>query len=153
MAQISNPRKVFNFSVQIAPIPIDPFLAQKVTIPEQSIDVVEHGDTNHDIKTGGRRKFGMIMMEKLMTTSGADNYMFDWLQSVQDATIGGGLVPPFYKRVMTIFELAEDGSSILNTWICTGVWPNKINAIDLNRQESDNTIESIEFCVDVIDKL
>ena len=153
MAQISNPRKVFNFSVQIAPIPIDPFLAQKVTIPESSVDVVEHGDVNYDVKTGGRRKFGNIMMEKLQTTSGADNYMWDWMSSVQDAVIGGGLVPPFYKRIMTIFELAEDGSSILNTHICTGVWPNKINGIDLSRTESDNTIESIEFCVDIIDKI
>ena len=153
MAQIKNPRKVFNFSFQIMPLPIDPFLAQKVTIPEVSADVVEHGDTNHDIKTAGRVKYGNIMIEKLMTTSGADNYMYDWLASCQDAVIGGGLVPPFYKRVMTIFELAEDGTSILNTWICTGVWPNKINAIDLNRQESNNTIESIELCVDVIEKL
>ena len=62
MAQIKNPRKVFNFSFQIMPLPIDPFLAQKVTIPEVSADVVEHGDTNHDIKTAGRVKYGNIMI-------------------------------------------------------------------------------------------
>jgi len=153
MAQISNPRKNFNFSIQIAPLPIDPFLAQKVTIPEVSLDVVEHGDRNFDVKTAGRAKVGMIMMEKISTTSGADNYIFDWLFSCQDMILGGGLIPPAYKRVLTITELAEDGTSILNTWICTGVWPNKINGTELNRQDSANTIESVEFCVDQIDKL
>lgn len=153
MAQIANPRKNFNFSIQIAPLPIDPFLAQKVTIPEVSLDEVTHGDRNFDVKTAGRVKYGNIMMEKISTTSGADNYMWDWLKSCQDDIIGGGLVPPAYKRVMTITELAEDGTSILNTYICTGVWPNKINGIELNRQDSANTIESIEFSVDNIEKL
>ena len=153
MAQIANPRKNFNFSIQIAPLPIDPFLAQKVTIPEISIDIVEHGDRNYDVKTAGRTKFTAIMVEKISTTSGADNYMFDWLYSCQDVILGGGLIPPSYKRVMTITELAEDGSSILNTWICNGVWPHKINGIELNRQDSANTIESVEFCVDTIEKL
>jgi len=153
MAQISNPRKNFNFSIQIAPLPIDPFLAQKVTIPEISLDVAEHGDRNYDVKTAGRVKYGNITIEKISTTSGADNYMFDWLKSCQDDILGGGLVPTAYKRVMTITELAEDGSSILNTWICNGVFPNKINGIELNRQASDNTIESVEFCVDTIEKL
>lgn len=153
MAQIANPRKNFNFSIQIAPLPIDPFLAQKVTIPEVSLDEVTHGDRNFDVKTAGRVKYGNIMMEKISTTSGADNYMWDWLKSCQDDIIGGGLVPPAYKRVMTITELAEDGTSVLNTYICTGVWPNKINGIELNRQDSANTIESIEFSVDNIEKL
>ena len=58
MAQVSNPRKEFNFTIQIAPAPINPFLAQKVEIPEITIDQTEHGDTNHDIKTAGRIKFG-----------------------------------------------------------------------------------------------
>lgn len=153
MAQISNPRKQFNFTIQIAPAPINPFLAQKVTIPELSVDVVEHGDVNHDIKTGGRSKTGTIKIEKISTTSGADNYFFDWLYSVQDPIIGGGLVPDQYKRVVTITELAEDGTSALNTWICLGCFPAKINDTNLDRQGSDNTVESLELSVDKIEKL
>lgn len=153
MAQIENPRKEFNFSIQIAPAPINPFLAQKVDIPEISVDQTEHGDTNHDIKTGGRVKFGNVTISKIMTTSGADNYMFDWLYSVQDAIIGGGLTPTVYKRTVTITELAEDGTSILNTWILMGCWPTKINGMKLDRQSSDNTMETIELSVDKIEKL
>lgn len=153
MANISNPRKQFNFTIQVAPAPINPFLAQKVEIPEISLDVAEHGDTNYDVKTAGRQKVGVITIEKIMTTSGADNYMFDWLNSCQDTIIGGGLVPQFYKRVVTISELAEDGTSILNTWVCQGVFPIKIDGQTLDRKSSDNTIEKIELSVDRVEKL
>lgn len=153
MAQISNPRKQFNFTIQVAPAPINPFLAQKVEIPEITIEVAEHGDTNHNIKTAGRQMIGVISIEKIMTTSGADNYFWDWLNSCQDTLIGGGLVPDFYKRVVTISELAEDGTSILNTWVCRGCWPSKIDTMTLDRQSSDNTIEKIELSVDKIEKL
>lgn len=153
MAQIENPRKKFNFSISIAPDPIDPFLVQKVQIPEREVEVVEHGDTNHDIKTGGRVKFGMLTLEKISTTSGADTYFEDWMASIADPLLGGGLVPDQYKRIMTITELAEDGVTPLNTWVCTGCWPSKRNSIDLSRTESDNTIESLEICVDTVEKV
>lgn len=153
MAQVSNPRKKFNFSIQIAPMPINPFLAQKVTIGGITIEQVSHGDTNHDIKTAGRVQQENITIDKIMTTSGADNFFWDWAYSAQDPIIGGGLNPSGYKRVVTITELAEDGTSVLNTFVCMGCWPTKINGMDLDRQSSDNTVESIELSVDKVEKL
>jgi len=153
MAQITNPRKKFNFSIQIVPAPLNPFLAQKVEVPEITLQAVKHGDTNHDIKTAGRVEYGDVTIEKISTTSGADNYFFDWQASCQDAIIGGGLLPEQYKRVVTITELAEDGTSILNTWVLLGAWPTKIGAMELNRLDSDNTMESVTLSVDKIEKL
>ena len=153
MAQVSNPRKEFNFTIQIAQAPINPFLAQKIDVPEINIEQVKHGDTNHDIKTAGRVDFGNVTISKIMTTSGADNYMFDWAYSCQDAIIGGGLIPSQYKRVITITELAEDGTSALNTWVLIGCWPTKINGMKLDRMSSDNTMETVEISVDKIEKL
>lgn len=153
MAQVENPRKKFNYSIQIAPLPINPFLFQKVTIPDREVEVISHGDINYDVKTGGRVSFGNIMLEKLMVTDGADNYFWDWASSVSDAIIGGGLVPPQYKRTVIITELAEDGTSILNTWVCNGCWPAKINGQELDRNTGENSIESIEVCVDQVEKL
>lgn len=153
MAQINNPRKKFNFSIQIAPAPINPFLAQKVTIPGITIEQTMHGDTNHDVKTAGRISFDNITIDKISTTSGSDNYMWDWAYSCQDPIIGGGLVPSDYKRIVTITELAEDGTSILNTYVGIGAWPTKINGKELDRQSSDNTIETIELSVDKVEKL
>lgn len=170
MAKNHNPRKKFNFSVQVVGAPIDPFLVQNVEIPEREIEVVEHGETNHDIKTGGRVKFGMIILEKILTTdlnSGEHTYFEDWMASVQDPVTGGGLTPGTalgYKRNIIITEFPESGivvnpltgsptGAFLNQWICTGCWPSKRNAIDLNRTESDNTIEHIELCVDYLEKV
>ena len=151
MAKIDNPRKQFNFSIQVATAPINPWLVQEVDIQE-SIDVTTHGDTNHDIKTGGRSMIGKLTLRKLMLTDGADNYFFDWMASVADRLIGGGLVPNLYKRTLIINELAEDGATIINTWVATGCWPSKRSAIELRRQQSDNTIEELELEVDDFQK-
>jgi phage tail-like protein len=153
MAKIENPRKVFNFSIQIVQAPLNNWLAQDVEIPEESIEVTEHGDTNHNIKTGGRHMFGMAKITKLMLASGSDTYFFDWMASVADVQLGGGLIPTQYKRTLIVNELAEDGGTIINTWTMTGCWPSKRSAISLQRMSSDNTMEEIELCVDKVEKL
>ena len=153
MAQVSNPRKGFNFSIQITPLVIDPWLCQKVSIPQIEVEKAHHGDTNHDIKTGGRVKYNDIKLEKIMKTSGPDNYFYDWAASVADVIIGGGLTPTAYKRTITITELAEDGLTVINTWVCFGCWPTKINDMSLDRMSSDNTVESVDISVDEIEKL
>ena len=79
--------------------------------------------------------------------------VWDWLMSVQDMLLGGGLTPSQYKETVLINELAEDGVSILNSWTCTGVWPCKVNGQDLDRMSSDNTLEDLEFSVDTCEKL
>lgn len=153
MAQIQNPRKKFNFSIQVVGAPINPFLVQKVTIGDISITQVKHGDTNHDIKTAGRVEVGETELEKLMTTSGADNYFFDWAYSCQDIILGGGLIPAAYKRSLLVSELAEDGTSILNTWVLIGVWPTKISGQELSRTDTENSMERITLSVDKMEKL
>lgn len=153
MANVENPRKGFNFSFGIAPLPVNNWLVQEVDIPEISVDVVEHGDTNHDTKTGGRMKYTTVNLTKLMTTDGPDNYFFDWINSVADVIIGGGLPPQAYKRIVTINELAEDGETIINTWVCQGAWPSKINGQKLARMESSNSLESVELQVDKVQKI
>lgn len=153
MAKVSNPRKEFNFSIQVTEAPINPFLCQVVELPEIIVEQAEHGDTNHDIKTAGRVSVGNITIDKILTTSGADNYFFDWLASCQDMMIGGGLVPDDYKRTILITELAEDGTSALNTWVCQGCWPTKINGQKLDRRSSDNSMEKIELSVDRTEKV
>lgn len=177
MAKNTNPRKKFNFSIQIVGAPIDPFLVQSVEIPEREIEVVEHGETNHSIKTGGRVSFGMIVLEKILTTdlsALAHTYFESWMASVQNPVVGGGLNPggpgasaagiaSGYKRSIIITEFPESGiaasasgaptGAFINQWTCFGCWPSKRDPIDLNRNESDNTIEKIELCTDYITKV
>lgn len=146
MAKVANPRKQFQFSIQIPGL--YPFLVQKVTLPSPEIDVVEHGDTNHTIKTAGRINYDSLVVEKLATAIGPDNWIWGWIKQIQDEFTGGGAIPDNYKKIIEVFQYSNDGKTIINTWQYEGVWPRKINGIELNRLQSDNIIESIEFCID-----
>lgn len=152
-AKIKNPRKTFLFQIIFTKHPINAYLFQKATIPEVSVEEVEHGDVNRSVKTAGRVSVGTLTVSKLETTSGSDTWLWDWLMSVQDMLLGGGLTPPQYWETVQINELAEDGVSILNSWICEEVWPTRLNGQDLDRMSSDNTIEEIEFSVGTVEKL
>lgn len=151
-AKVKNPRKKFLFSINFPLHPINPYLCQKCTLPDITIDQVSHGDVNRDVKTAGRVTIGNLVVEKLVTTSGSDTWIWDWLFSCQDHILSGGLVPNDYWETMAVSELAEDGKTVLNTHILTEVWPCKINGLEFDRTASENTIESIEFSVGTIDK-
>ena len=152
-AKIKNPRKTFLFQIIFTKHPINAYLFQKATIPEVNVEEVEHGDVNRSVKTAGRVSVGTLTVSKLETTSGSDTWLWDWLMSVQDMLLGGGLTPSQYWETVQINELAEDGVSILNSWICEEVWPTRLNGQDLDRMSSDNTIEEIEFSVGTVEKL
>lgn len=153
MAKISNPRKVFNWSIQIIPDPINPFLFQVVKLPDYTVDQVKHGDTNHDIKTAGRAEVSNMTAEKLMKSNESDTYMWGWINACQSILLGGGSIPDIYKKSAKITELAEDGSTVINTWEASGLWPCKVNGHSLDRMKSENTLENIEFSVDELEKV
>jgi hypothetical protein len=90
----------------------------------------------------------MITVEKLMPNSLPDNLMWGWINLVQNEFTGGGTIPDVYKKACQIQKLGTDLLTPTNTWNYTGVWPSKINGIELDRVSSENTIETIEFCVD-----
>ena len=135
-AKVKNPRKKFLWQITFVNHPLNPYLFQKVNLPEITIEQVEHGDVNRSVKTAGRVTVGNMSANKLETTSGSDTWLWDWLNSCQDMD-----------------ELAEDGVSILNSWICEEVWPCRINGQELDRMSSDNTIEDLEFSVGICNKL
>ena len=147
-AKVKNPRKKFLWSIMFPKHPINTYLFQSCTLPDQ----VAHGDVNRDVKTAGRVTIGNLIVEKLMTTAGSDTWLHDWLYACQDHIVGGGLVPSQYWETAIVNELAEDGVSVLNTHVFEEVWPCKITGLDLDRMASENTIESIEFSVGTADK-
>lgn len=152
MAKVNNPRKAFQYSISFPKHPINSYLAQKVTLPDIEVEEVTHGDVNRDVKTAGRVSVGSLTIEKLMTTSGSDSWAHDWLMSCQDILLGGGNIPTTYWETVVVNELAEDGVSVLNTWVMGEVWPKKITGLELDRTSSDNSVEKVEFSVGTVDK-
>lgn len=152
-AKVANPRKKFLWSIKFLEHPVNAYLFQRCTLPEITIEEVAHGDVNRDVKTAGRISVGSLTCEKLETTSGSDTWFWDWLMACQDLILGGGLIPTQYWSTVVVSELAEDGVSVLNSWVCTEVWPTRVNGQELDRMSSDNTLESIEFSVGTCEKL
>lgn len=146
MAQIANPHKKFQFSVFIAGM--NPFLAQKVTTADREVDIVEHGEGNHLIKTAGMVKLGTVKIEKMLSGSFPDRLIWAWIAIVQNEVTGGGAIPEIYKKAIQIQRLATNGVDPIGIWNYVGAFPFKINGVELDRLSSDNTIESIEFSVD-----
>ena len=147
MAQIDNPRKVFNFSIFVPGL--NPFLAQEVTLPDTGLAVTTHGDTNFDVKTGGRLEVGTLMVDKISPATSPDSWVFQWINTIQNAALGGGALPSLYKRTLRVEEYSNDGFTVLNTHEYQGCWPSKMNGIKLSRVSSDNTMTSVEFQVDI----
>lgn len=146
MAIIENPRKQFNFTI-LAPA-LNPFLAQKVTLPDFETETVTHGDTNYDVKTAGRIKLGRLIIEKISPATGPNSWIWAWIFSTQDAFLGGGALPSVYKKTLEVQEFSVDGQTILDRHLYYGCYPCKVNGIELSRVDSANTIEHIEFEVD-----
>ena len=152
-AHVKNPRKSFLWQIAFPKHPVNTYKFQECTLPEITIEEVAHGDINRDVKTGGRITVGTLTVRKLLTTDGSDTWFWDWLMSVQDLLLGGGLTPSDYWENAVLQELAEDGVTVINTWILTEVWPTRVNGLTFNRMSSDNTIEEIEFSVGTLDKI
>lgn len=146
--KVPNPRKQFQFTIIIPGI--DPFLAQEVKLPDEEFDVTEHGDTNFDVKTAGKIKYTTLTVTKIFPSTSLDNYTRDWRRRIQNTITGGGQLPSQYKVTAIVEEYGADGVTVIERHIYNGVWPSKINGKELSRRGSDNTVQSIEFCVDEI---
>lgn len=152
-AQVNNPRKKFLWSIQFIQHPVNNYLFQSCTLPEITIEQVAHGDINRDVKTAGRISVGNLTCSKLETTAGSDVWLWSWIGACQNMILGGGLTPSEYWSSAIVSELAEDGTSVLNSWYLEEVWPTRVNGQELDRMSSDNTIEEIEFSVGYLEKL
>lgn len=153
MAEVSNPHKKFQFTLNIPRVGV--FLAQEVTLPETENDIVEHGDTNHLIKTAGLAKFGMLTINMIQSAAVLANdtvQLYNWVRQIQDAYQGGGDIPDNYKVEGSVSQYATDGQTVIATWKFEGLWLQKINGVELSRTDSENTIHALEFCLDKMHK-
>lgn len=151
MAEIDDPKKVFNFGV-IAP-GLNPYSVQECDLPDMDMDVVEHGESNHLIKTAGLIKFGDLTLNKLRPISKADNWVWTWIQGIQNIITGGGQLPIFYKRNLNVVQYSYDDITITDNWSIRGCFVKKINGLKLSRVKSENSMENITLSVDTCYKI
>lgn len=154
MARISNPQKNFNFDVKITASPFfNPFTVQECTTPDSKIDQVEHGETNHVIKTAGQVKFSNAKLKGILDADGPIDWVWDWLISVQNVDTGGGDIPAVYKKTLYVEYYDVDGRTVLQTEIWTGAWPCDLAGKNLKRIGSENIMNELEISVDKVTKV
>lgn len=146
MAKVANPRKVFNYKVEINGF--DQFEIQSVKLPTKEVEIVKHGDTNYDVKTGGRITTGEMVFTRLMPVTNSDTVGWNWLALVQDDFAGGGVLPSVYKQDMVLKEMDTTGLVTVNSWIIEGAFPTKLEYSDFDRMKSDNMTEKMTLSVD-----
>lgn len=151
MAIIANPRKQFQFSVEINGF--NAFLAQEVDLPLPEINAVAHGDTNHDVKTAGRVSLDDLVIRKLIPAPGSDVWAWAWLNTAQDMVAGGGALPDSVKSVVVVRELDSTGTVALNSYVYSGAWVRRIEHSGFSRTGDDNLIETVTFSVDQVRKI
>lgn len=151
MAVISNPRKVFAFSIQFAGL--NEFLAQEVVVPDMEIEPVEHGEFNRLVKTGGLYKVGMLTIDKISPADQLDNWVWSWFRQVQDGLAGRGGLPSNYYRAGSVVQFAPDQITPVAQWDFLEAWPTKINGLEFSRVKSENTVERIELSIGVCHKV
>lgn len=150
MAQIQNPKKQFQFQVIAAGL--NPYTVQTCNLPDWEIEVVEHGDLGKRIKTAGISTYGNLTLEKLRPIDFADNWIWQWIQTIRNPRTGGGLLSSQYKRDIDVVQLSYDNQTVTDRWEISGAWPTQINGMELSRTASENSIESIELSVDDVVK-
>jgi phage tail-like protein len=146
MAATANPRKVFNFQIEIDGLV--QFEAQKVNIPDAEVERVMHGASNHDVKTAGRVSFGDITLERLRPVETTTDFGWLWLAQAQNPVTGGGALAGQYKRNVVIRELAPNNITTIQQWMCEGCWCFKTSYTGHDRMTSDNSIETCSLSVD-----
>lgn len=151
---IKNPKKQFNFRVQIPEDPSLPaFSIQDFTLPDVEITPDEHGQGNVIVKTAGIVQVATASLGRILPGRSADapiisRYFWAWATSAQNMMTGGGSSELEYKRELLVHELDNDGVTVINTCVLIGAWPSKINGKAFKRTESGNLVEEIELSID-----
>lgn len=145
-AKINNTAKRFQFNVLIPGF--NPFLCQKAKTPEVELDVAEHGDAGFKVKTAAMKNIGNLTLERIFSTTEIDRSVELWMESIMNTTTGGGLPPSAYKKTIVLQQYGADNISIVAQYVCEGAWPCKRNGLEFDRTSSENTTESLEFCLD-----
>lgn len=117
-------------------------------MPDVEFDMATHGDTNFEVKTAGMKKLSHMTISKISPVDAPDNTFRNWSLQIQDTKTGGGLLPSQYKRTCVVQHYAPDGVTVVEQWEFDGAWPQKINGLEFNRKSSENSIQSIELCID-----
>lgn len=152
-AQPVDPRKTFNFAIEIDGLEVA--LVEKCNIPTLEAGIVEQSSagTPHVQKTAGRITVGEITLEKVMPANEADTWAYQWLTSeVRNPRTGATNGADSYKKTISIIHYGNS-NNVIDKWVCYGVWPSKIeyNTGDAS-QNNEKVMETVTLQCDYYER-
>lgn len=133
-----NPTKQFQFSLEIDGL--EQLLVQEMTLPDYTVDEVEHGEGNVIFRTPGMARFGDITLSKLMKGANPDSFVDDLIRQVQDWQTGGGQPPQVYLKTLVV-RVKDNTGATIKSYEFTDCWIKQKTGISLSRTTSDNIME------------
>ena len=135
-------RMTFNFRLIIEGL--DSVLVQKVNIPDAEIVEVTQssGGSVLTVKQPGKKKYGDITVEKLMSNADGDKWADEWFNQVRNND--GTAESLASRRNITIEHIAADSATVLDRWLCEECWPKKITYSGNDAtQEGELTMQTV----------
>lgn len=143
-----NPRKKFPWTVEFEGL--EPALVQKVTLPQVSVDIAEHGVSNIKIKTAGMVQIGDIELVKLMFMNKNENWAYNWLKQASNPENGRVGIPTQYKKNGFIIWYGPDLETVLEKWQVVGCFPKSVSKDELDHMSSENVTEKVTLSCDYV---
>lgn len=136
----------YNFKLLIEGIEVASI--QSFTRPKISYAKHTHGTPGNqpDTKTAGKKMIEDGKFDYVVSSPGGDNLM--WAQFLATQTTS----PDFYKRNVTLIELAEDNITPVKTYLLKGFFILEIeeNEYKSSSEESADILRGVTYCVDDI---
>jgi hypothetical protein len=152
---IKNPKKQFNFRVQIlgaGSVELPIFAIQGFTVPDLDIEADEHGYGNTVIKTPGLVRVGNATLERIESSINSDldrqisRFFLEWANKAANA-INQTSATDYYKKVLVHEVNPVDGVTPILTHVLYECFPIKINGKEFKRAETGNLVNSVELSV------
>lgn len=134
--------KQFQYSIEIEGL--EQFLAQELTLPDVTVDEVEHGEGNIVVRTPGMMKFGDLTVSKLVASTVSDTWASDLIRQINNPdTNTGQPVTTIFKTV--VIRLKDIAGNVKKTYELFDCWIKQKTGISLSSTTSDNIIEEAIF--------
>ena len=154
--EISNPQRAYEYEVEVIGASSSgsfPLLTQKVrtvTIPQKSVETFEINWKGRKVQHSGRDASAKQVTVEFWSTEdrGAYSFFNDWINSINNDEIGGGVTKDVYKGEVVIRTYATDSSSVTGTNRLVNAWPSELSDVSLDYTNSDAMVFSVTFTFD-----
>lgn len=151
-----NPQKSYEFEVEFigstssGSVPLMTTRVESVTVPEESIETIIVNFKGQKTTYSGRAASAKTVTVNFWDDESRATYKFfrNWLDSMMNPTVGGGVTRALAKGQMVVRLFAADTTTVMSTHTLDTVFPTQVSEISLDYANSDILKFSATFSYD-----